>query len=1011
MRRARKTVLLRTALAAALAAITVPFIAHAAFGDEAVTAPTAQVFPTRQGVGIVWSDVDAAGYRVERRQAAADWQDVSGTLAASATSWIDESIPAGSAAEYRVIGESDSAPATSPSVTATRVEEPPAVGDIDALALDANRGAGVTWLQNETATPVTASAPADGSRVLSAGSLKVKLPAFIAGPGNYDLPQVALTQGDRTCSTEAVLRVKAVSYTPDLQLETFAASLAAWSCAGSAVTVAAELRFHSAIGYQALSVTPDKLDAGRVEVGSSVNQTVTLKNTGTEAVKFGPIALNNGAGPDWTLARECGQSLPAGASCTLTVKFLPDEGRAGYWARLTIEDSTTLNRHTVEMTGTGTSLPKAPQSINVVPTYRGLALRWQDWPSAGGTPVRGYFLHRYLDGQETTQWVDAGSSWAGWITVTETVPKPGTEYALSVVNEIGDGPIGARVKAARPTAQIALTEGPAGTRELTAATLDGTVVGFAVGPDSVTPKAALASAPDGRSLAFVTSNTDKVLWAQRVAPGGIGVPLKLWTSQAAITHLSWSPDGTRIAFQTPENGTPCVSVISAAGGTPEKVACDVTSPSWMPDAQTLIVVDRRLAGDDRFARIQAKAGGARVATLAAPTAAADGMPVRVSPDGRLVAFGSGSTVRLIDFTSASVLTSPPLPAPIRSLSWDPDGEQLLALGVDDQVHRLNPGRLEQTPTKLPGGPAGHRLDIAWQRLGLTIAPTAGVLGPQVSIGFDASALLPGTTFTCAVDGSTPAACTSPYVATNLRSGEQTLTITATEPDGRVTKAFRTFTVDATGPVARTLAPAYQGSTATTAAVKVTATDANGVATYDVRYRRASYAGAYSAYVQPWTNTTATSMNLAMAAGYEYCVSVRAKDKLGNVGQWSAERCFSRPMDDRLLTLATTGWTRASGSAFYLGTTTQTSAYGKALTRSVQGKRFFLVATRCPTCGSVAVYAGSKYLTTLNLASPTTQRQVLLGLPVQTTLFSGTLTFSTRSTGKLVQIDGLAVGRT
>jgi WD40 repeat protein len=1013
MRRARKTVLLRSALAAALAAITVPFIAHAAFGDEAVTAPTAQVFPTRQGIGIVWTAVDAAGYRVERRQAAADWQDISGTLAASATSWIDESIPAGSAAEYRVVGQSDSAPATSPTVTATRVAEAPVVGDIDAFALDANRGAGVTWLQDETAAPVTASAPADGSRILSAGSLKVKLPAFIAGPGTYDLPQVALTQGDRTCGTDAVLRVKAVSYTPDLQLETFAASLAAWSCAGSAVTAAAELRFHSAIGYQLLSVTPDKLDAGRVKVGSSENQTVTLKNTGTEAVKFGPIALDNGAGPDWTLARDCELSLPAGASCTLTVKFLPGEGRADYWARLTIEDSTALNRHTVEMIGTGTSLPKAPQSFNVLPTYRGLALKWQAWQSAGGTPVRGYFVHRYLDGQETTQWVEAGPSRQEFITVTETAPKPGTQYALSVVNEIGDGPIGARVTAARPTAQIVLTEGLAGTRELTAATLGGTVVPFAVGPDPVRPKDAVASAPDGRSLAYVTSNSDKVLWVQPVAPGGIGVPLKLWTSQAPITHLSWSPDGTRIAFQAPDNSTPCVFVVPAAGGTPDKVACDVTSPSWMPDAQTLIVVDRRLEGDDRFARIQAKAGGARVATLPAPTAAADGMPVRVSPDGRLVAFGSGSTVRLVDFTSASVLTSAPLPAPIRSISWDPEGERLLVLGVDAQVHTLNPGRLEQPPTKLVDAPGGQRLDIAWQRLGPTIAPTAGVLGPQVSIGFDASALLPGTTFTCAVDGSTPTACTSPYAATNLASGERTLTITATEPDGRVTKAFRMFTVDATGPVARTTAPAYQGSTATTAALKVTATDANGIASYDVRYRRASYAGPYSAYVQPWTNTAATSMNLAMAAGYEYCVSVRAKDKLGNLGQWSAERCFSRPMDDRSLTAATTGWTRASGSAsaFYLGTTTQTSAYGKAVTRTVQGKRFFLVATRCPTCGSVAVYAGSKYLTTLNLAYPTTHRQVLIGLPVQTTLFNGTLTFSTRSTGKLVQIDGLAVGRT
>jgi hypothetical protein len=153
------------------------------------------------------------------------------------------------------------------------------------------------------------------------------------------------------------------------------------------------------------------------------------------------------------------------------------------------------------------------------------------------------------------------------------------------------------------------------------------------------------------------------------------------------------------------------------------------------------------------------------------------------------------------------------------------------------------------------------------------------------------------------------------------------------------------------------------------------------------------------------------MNLAIAAGYEYCVSVRATDKLGNVGQWSAERCFSRPLDDRSLGMATTGWARGSSTKFYYGTDTQTTTVGAALTRTVQGKRFFLIATRCPSCGAVAVYAGSRLLTTLNLAYPTTHYQVVLGLPVQSTLFSGTLTVRTVSTGKIVQIDGLAVGRT
>jgi WD40 repeat protein len=421
------------------------------------------------------------------------------------------------------------------------------------------------------------------------------------------------------------------------------------------------------------------------------------------------------------------------------------------------------------------------------------------------------------------------------------------------------------------------------------------------------------------------------------------------------------------------------------------------------------VSDRRFDGDDRFAQIKAAPGGARIATLPAPTAAADGAAVRVSPDGRQVAFGSGSDVKLIDFSSDTITVTRTLDATVRSINWSPDGKSLLALSDGNNLTSIYPST--HGAVELDTNTSAPRRDIAWQQLGLVIAPTPQVVGTRASIVFDSSALPPGTTFTCSAGTSAPAPCTSPYQATGLRQIENTVVITAKEPDGRVTTARRTLTVDETAPVARVTAPNYQSSVAATANITVSATDASGVASYDVRYRRASFAAPYSAYIQPWTNTTATTMTLAVAAGYEYCVSVRAKDKLGNIGAWSAERCFSRPLDDRSMSMATTGWARGSSSKFYFGTDTQTTASGKALTRTVQGKRFFLVATRCPSCGAVAVYAGNRLLSTVNLAYPTTHYQVVLGLPVQSTLFSGTLTVRTVSTGKLVQIDGLAVGRT
>ncbi|GAB2683958.1 choice-of-anchor D domain-containing protein [Kribbella swartbergensis] len=1013
MRRVRPPVLLRYALAAALAAITIPFIAHAAFGEESAATPVAQVFPTRQGIGVTWTDVDASGYRVERKQATADWQDVSGPLTDSTTTWIDETIPAGATADYRVVATSDTDPATSPEVKATRVAEAPAIGDIEVLALNANHGAGETWLQDETAGPVTASAPDSGSRTLSAGSLKVRIPAFLSGPGYVFLPatQVELTQGDRSCTTWGDLWVTAVAYTPDLALETLTGTLRIPSCSGTTVRTDLDIRFRSTSGYQALSVTPDRPDFGRVMTGkSSADVPITVKNTGTEPVEIVKVWLNTGAESDWALtSNNCPAILPVTASCTLTMQFRPRLD-GSYSARLTIEDSTSSGMHTVLATGTGVKLPSS-MGVSVAGTFTGHTVIWASLPTAGGTPVRGYYLHRYLNGAETTQWVAAIPS-AKIMSVSDADPPAGVEYAVSVVNEVGEGPTGPRTAAGRVPAQLAVIQGEPASRDLMAASLSGWAVPLPDDSTTVRPKEAVASAPDGRSLAYVTNTGGRVLWTRRVDPAGLGAPVQLWTSLAAITHLSWSPDGARIAFQAPENNTPCVYVIPAAGGTPAKVACDVTSPSWMPDAASLIVVDRRLT-DDRIARIEAKPGGIRIKTLPAPVAPADGTPVRVSPDGTWVAFGSGTAVQVIDSATLTGSTGPSLGATVRSISWDPDGGQLVALTDAGRIFRLGValGKVDQTAVRLGPDKDEHRLDLAWQRLGVTIAPTPAVVGAQTSVAFDASALLPGTTFTCTILAGPATACTSPYVATIVSSGENTVAITATEPDGRVTQAFRTLNADVSGPVARMVAPAYQSSVAGTATLTVSAADSAGVASYDVRYRRATSAGPYGAYVQPWTNTTATSMNLAVAAGYEYCVSVRAKDKLGNVGQWSAERCFSRPLDDRSLTLASTGWTRATGSTFYYGTTTQTTAYGKSLTRTVQGKRFFLVATRCPTCGSVAVYAGNRYLTTVNLAYPTTHREVLLGLPVQSTLFSGTLKLVSASTGKLVQIDGLAVGRT
>jgi hypothetical protein len=121
----------------------------------------------------------------------------SGLLDAATTRWIDRNLQPDTTVEYRVVAHyADQAIASDP-VTARRVAEDPAVGDIDVLMIDSNRGDAATWLTDEIASPVSATAPADGSRALSAGAIQLRIPAVLPGPGQHDVP-LTVTQGDRS---------------------------------------------------------------------------------------------------------------------------------------------------------------------------------------------------------------------------------------------------------------------------------------------------------------------------------------------------------------------------------------------------------------------------------------------------------------------------------------------------------------------------------------------------------------------------------------------------------------------------------------------------------------------------------------------------------------------------------------------------------------------------------------------------------------------------------------------
>jgi hypothetical protein len=113
------------------------------------------------------------------------------------------------------------------------------------------------------------------------------------------------------------------------------------------------------------------------------------------------------------------------------------------------------------------------------------------------------------------------------------------------------------------------------------------------------------------------------------------------------------------------------------------------------------------------------------------------------------------------------------------------------------------------------------------------------------------------------------------------------------------------------------------------------------------------------------------------------------------------------LDDRSLS-ASSGWTRATGSAYFHQTATTTTRTGASLYRSGAAvRRIAVVATTCATCGTVGVYLGSTLLERISLRSSSTANQRVLGALTLSALRTGTITVRALDAHKVV-VDGVAV---
>jgi hypothetical protein len=256
--------------------------------------------------------------------------------------------------------------------------------------------------------------------------------------------------------------------------------------------------------------------------------------------------------------------------------------------------------------------------------------------------------------------------------------------------------------------------------------------------------------------------------------------------------------------------------------------------------------------------------------------------------------------------------------------------------------------------------------------------------------------------------------TPPSQVTVTTDGRFRIYADALTPGGACVMRSAETVVDTVSPTASVTAPATPFTMSATVPVTWTGSDAvSGIDSYEVGYQRTSYKGVADAWIYPasWQHTKATgATSPSLSAGYNYCLSVRASDKAGNVGAWSAGRCVTRALDDRALA-ASANWIRGFHAGYYMNTYTSSVKLGSNLNlASAELDRIAIIATKCSTCGMISVYVGTTLIAKINLHAATTERAQVIAL-APFSLRSGTVDVKTLTAGKTIQIDGLAVLQT
>jgi len=237
-----------------------------------------------------------------------------------------------------------------------------------------------------------------------------------------------------------------------------------------------------------------------------------------------------------------------------------------------------------------------------------------------------------------------------------------------------------------------------------------------------------AISPDGKLVAYAAgplSNTR--IYARQ--PGGRPVPLTADSGPPQRRPL-WSPDGTRILFETNVD----LFIMPALGGTPRLMAKGACCAAWSPDGRQVAYVrsPRRFGMVERPESIYVTTpdGGPSRFVGVVP----DPHSLSWSPDGQWLALVSGndafavgtaqfgnigpSAVVLVPAGGGALIPVTDNAALNASPAWTPDGRRLLFVSDRDgardvyAVRLSNSGKPEGRPSRVTTGLNAHTISLA-----------------------------------------------------------------------------------------------------------------------------------------------------------------------------------------------------------------------------------------------------------------------------------------------------------